>query len=39
VSGIHVRLKGVAAPELEPSGDPGGEAAKAHMARLLAMSD
>jgi endonuclease YncB( thermonuclease family) len=35
VGGIHARLKGLAAPEVEPSGDPGGEAAKAHMVRLL----
>ena len=38
VSGIHVRLKGVAAPEVahfgEP-GEPGGEAAKAFMVELI----
>ena len=38
VGGIHVRLKGVAAPEVahfgEP-GEPGGEAAKAFMVELV----
>lgn len=38
VAGIHVRLKGVAAPEVEHAGapgEPGGEAAKAFMAELV----
>ena len=36
--GIHVRLKGVAAPEVthfDKSGEPGGEAAKAFMVELI----
>ena len=38
VSGIHVRLKGVAAPEVAHFGkpsEPGGEAAKAFMVELI----
>ena len=38
VSGIHVRLKGVAAPEVAHFGDPGepgGEAARAFMVELV----
>ena len=38
VAGIHVRLKGVAAPEVAhagEAGDPGGEAAKAFMVELI----
>src|SRR4051812_11785031 len=38
VDGIHVRLKGVAAPEAghyDERGEPGGEAAKAFMVELV----
>src|SRR4051794_35785065 len=38
VDGIHVRLKGVAAPEVahyDKPGEPGGEAAKAFMVELV----
>ena len=38
VAGIHVRLKGVAAPEVAhagEAGEPGGEAAKAFMVELI----
>ena len=38
VSGIHIRLKGLAAPEIPhfgKSGEPGGEAARAFMVDLI----
>jgi micrococcal nuclease len=38
VDGIHIRLKGVAAPEVrhyDKLGEPGGEAAKAFMVELI----
>ena len=35
VAGIHVRLKGVAAPEVAHAGEPGGDAARAFMTALI----